>query len=83
MVKEIMIKVELLIPTKQYSNIKFEITAKDEQDLDTQINHLWGKYYNYFDKKDDTRELLNKLNSDRSNKIEKHKLDYTYDLPEE
>ena len=75
-------KVKLLIPTKQYSNITFEIEAKDEVDLDKQINRLWLKYFNYFEK-DNTKELLNKLNTDRPDKIAKHKLDYVYDLPEQ
>ena len=76
-------KIKLLIPTKQYSNITFEVEAETEQELDKEILRLWNKYYNFFDKKDNTKELLNQLNSDRSDKKAKHGQDFINDLPEQ
>ena len=42
-------KIELLIPTKQYSNIKFIVEYKTEKELDEKIKRLWAKYYNFFE----------------------------------
>ena len=55
-------KIELLIPTKQYSNIKFIVTGKSEMELDNKIIYLWKKYYNFFDQPD----VIKKLNKDEA-----------------
>lgn len=61
---------EIIIPTKQYSNIKFHLDYETEEDLDQQIKHLWLKYYNFFEFE---KNLVN-------DKGEKHKLDFVEDL---
>ena len=54
-------KIELLIPTKQYSNLKFIVSAKTEKELDFKILYLWKKYYNFFDQP----ETIKKLNQNQ------------------
>ena len=58
-----MIKIELLIPTKQYSNIKFFVEAKDEKELDEKITRLWRKYFNFFEI-ESVKKQLNKVKDD-------------------
>lgn len=70
-------KIELLIPTKQFANIKFFIEAKDEKELDEKITRLWRKYFNYFESID------LKSNLDKLDKKQKHKIDYIEDLEED
>jgi hypothetical protein len=45
-------KVEILIPVKQFANIKFFVEAKSEKELDEKIKRLWAKYYNFFEFKE-------------------------------
>lgn len=50
-------KTELLIPTGQYANIKFVIEYETEEELDLEISRLWSKYFGYFDKQAEKKEL--------------------------
>lgn len=43
-------KIELLIPTGQYANIKFIVEYQTEEELDLEISRLWARYFGYFDK---------------------------------
>lgn len=45
-------KIEILIPVKQYANIKFTVEAQTEKELDKKIKRLWSKYFNFFEFKE-------------------------------
>ena len=45
-------KIEILIPVKQYANNKFFVEAKTEKELDEKIKRLWAKYHNFFEFKE-------------------------------
>ena len=51
--------IELLIPTKQFSNIKFTVEYQTEAELDKEIVRLWRKYWNFFENVD-LRDKLDK-----------------------
>lgn len=51
--------IELLIPTKQFSNIKFTVEYQTEAELDKEIIRLWRKYWNFFENVD-LRDKLDK-----------------------
>ena len=64
------------------SNLKYPKMEIYQEEMEKWQKYFYQKLVLDLVEKEGT-EALNKLNSDRPDKVEKHKLDYVYDLPEQ